>query len=135
MTAKEYLSRYRRLSAYIDCKLDEIEQLRSIATRLTPTAMFDRSGNVSDKVGRTVAKIVDLEREIDGEVDELVKLREEITETISKINDARLKTLLTMRYINGYKWEKIALNMHYSYSSLTYYLHPRALQEVEKILK
>lgn len=135
MTAKEYLKRYRTLNAYIDCKLEEVAQLRELSTRLSPTAMFDRNGNVSDKVGRTAAKIVDLEREIDREVDELVKMRKEIEETVSKIDDERFKTLLTMRYINGYKWEKIALEMHYSYSSITYYLHPRALREVEKHMK
>ncbi len=135
MTAKEYLNRYRTLNSYIDCKLEEVAHLRDLATRLTPTKMFDHNGNTTDKVGRTVAKIVDLEREIDREVDELVEMRKEIEETISKIEDERFKTLLTMRYINGYKWEKIALEMHYSYSSITYYLHPRALREVEKHMK
>lgn len=134
MTAKEYLNRYRYINASIDCKLEEIAGLRDKATRLSPTAMFDRNGNVSDKVGRSVAKIVDLETEIDREVDELVAAREEIMETIAKVGDERLKSLLTMRYINGYKWEKIALNMHYSHANVTQYLHPQALRIVGKII-
>ena len=134
MNAKEYLNRYRHINSYIDCKLEEIVQLRNKATRLSPTAMFDRGRNVSDRVGRTAAKIVDLEREIDDEIDKLVEIRNEITATIEKVNDECLKMLLTMRYINGYKWEKIALNMHYSHANVTQYLHPRALRAVEKII-
>ena len=60
MNAKEYLNRYRHINNYIDCKLEEVAKLRALATRLSPTARFDSSGNVSDRVGRSVAKIVDL---------------------------------------------------------------------------
>lgn len=135
MTAKEYLSRYRRLSAYLDCKIEEVGQLRELATRLSPTAMFDRNGKVSDKVGRTAAKIVDLEAEIEEQINEIIHVRAEIVQTIEQVEDERLKTLLTMRYINGYKWERIAFDMQYSFSNVTYYLHPQALREVEKIIK
>lgn len=134
MTAKEYLNRYRQINARIDGKIDEIAHLRSIATKLSPTARFDKSGNVTDKVGRTVAKIVDLEREIDAEIEELERTRAEITDTIAAVGDERCKTLLTMRYINGHKWEKIALDMHYSYANIVQFLHPSALRMVDKII-
>ena len=134
MTAKEYLNRYCRINAEIDCKLEEIARYRSMATRLSPTARFDKNGNVTDKVGRAVAKIVDLEREIDAEIDELERVRTEITDTIAAVGDERYKTLLTMRYINGHKWEKIALDMHYSYANVVQFLHPSALHLVDKII-
>ena len=134
MTAKEYLNRYCRINAEIDCKLEEIARYRSMATRLSPTARFDKNVNVTDKVGRAVAKIVDLEREIDAEIDELERVRTEITDTIAAVGDERYKTLLTMRYINGHKWEKIALDMHYSYANVVQFLHPSALHLVDKII-
>ena len=135
MTAKEYLNRYRRLNAYIDCKLEEAAQLRELATRLSPMAMFDRNGNVSDKVGRTAVKIVDLEREIDRDVDELVEIRSEIMRTISSVPDIEIRTMLEYRYINGWSWRKIALKMHYSEDHVTCYLHRKALKEVSEIMK
>lgn len=131
MTAKEYLKRYRTLNAYIDCKLEEVAQLRELSTRISPTAMFDRNGNVSDKVGRTAAKIVDLEREIDREVDELVHVRSEIEEVISSVDDADCRLLLAMRYINGYSWRRIAAKMNYSVDNVIGYIHRKALHEVE----
>lgn len=135
MTAKEYLKRYRTLNAYIDCKLEEVAQLRELSTRLSPTAMFDRNGNVSDKVGRTAAKIVDLEREIDKQVDELVNTRKEIEQTISQIEDVDIRTVLEYRYINGFSWRRIAYTMHYSEDHVTCYLHRKALRAVDEIIK
>lgn len=134
MTAKEYLNRYRRINAEIDCKLEEIAQLRTLATRLSPTAMFDRNGNVSDKVGRTAVKIVDLEHKIDTEIDKLIGIREEITGAISQIEDVDIRTILEYRYINGWSWRRIAAKMHYTENHLTSYLHPKALREVEKFV-
>ena len=130
MTAKEYLKRYKIINDSINCRLEEIAHLRSIATRLSPTAMFDRAGNVSDKVGRTVAKIVDLENEINSQIDDLIVTREEIVHTISQIDDDRLKTLLMMRYINGDRWEKIAGRLGYTVDHVTKRLHPRALSKI-----
>lgn len=134
MTAKEYLNQYRALNKYIDCKLEQISQLEAFATRLSPTAMFDRSGNISDRVGSNVAKIVDLERKIDSDIDELVKLRDEISCTISQISDVNIRILLEMRYLSGYSWEKIASKMHYAEKYVTGVLHRRALNEVQKML-
>lgn len=134
MTAKEYLNRYRRINAEIDCKLEEIAHYRSMATRLSPTAMFDRNGNVSDKVGRSVAKIVDLERKIDVEIDKLIGFREEITGTISQIEDVDIRTILEYRYINGWSWRRIAAKMHYTEKHVTGYLHRKALHEIEKLI-
>lgn len=134
MTAKEYLNRYRHINNYIDCKLDQVAQLRELATRLSPTAMFDKNGNVSDKVGRTVAKIVDMERKIDRDIDDLSALRDEISKTINQISDTDIRTVLEYRYINGWSWQKIATKMNYTRDHLTGYLHRKALRTVDEII-
>lgn len=134
MTAKEYLDRYRKLTSYIDCKYEEIRQLRERATRLTPSAMFDRNGDISDRVGRTAARIADLERDICGSITEAAKLQAEITDVINSIDDYDMRTMLTYRYINGWSWRKIAAKMNYSEKHITGYLHRKALQKVEKLI-
>ena len=134
MTAKEYLKRYRTVNQYIDCKLEEIAQLRALATRISPAERSDRDGNTSDKVGKTVAKIVDLEREVDRQIDELVEMRKEIEETISMIEDIDIRTVLEYRYINGFSWRRIAYTMHYSEDHVTCYLHRKALRAVDEII-
>lgn len=134
MTAKEYLNRYRQINARIDGKIDEIAHLRSIAAKLSPTARFDKSGNVTDKVGRTVAKIVDLEREIDAEIAELERTRAEIIDTIAAVGDENMRTLIEYRYINGLSWRRIAEKMNYAEKYVTGVLHRRVLHEIEKML-
>lgn len=134
MTAEEYLNRYRRLNAYIDCKLEQIAQLRALAARVSPTRGSGNTGNTSDRVGITVAKIVDLERKIDVEIDKLIGIREEITGTISQIEDVDIRTILEYRYINGWSWRRIAAKMHYTEKHVTGYLHRKALHEIEKLI-
>ncbi len=59
-------------------------------------------------------------------------LWEEQAQTLSvigRVEDTRLRELLTQRYINGLTWEKVAIEMHYSYKHVTHELHPKALRE------
>ena len=134
MTAKDYLLRYRDINARIDSKLEEISRLRETATRLSPTAMFNNNGDISDRVGRTAAKIVDIEREIDGEINDLVVIRKEIEETIAAVDDADCRLLLSLRYLNGYSWRRIASKMLYSVDNVTGYLHRKALKKITEII-
>ena len=133
MTAKEYLRRYKEINDSINCRLDEIAKLRELATRLSPTAKFDRSGNVSDKVGRSVAKIVDLETEIDREVDELVETRRDMMQMISRLDNADMQLILEMRYTAMFSWSQIAEKMHCKKTKI-FELHGKALIFVEKLL-
>ena len=134
MTAKEYLNRYRVINNRIDDKLQRIEDLRSRATRLSPTAMFDRNGNVSDRVGQNAARIADLENEVEAMKREAAGIRSELESTISKVDDIQLRDLLTMRYIHGYSWRKIAAKMGYSKDHVWGYLHRSALEKVNSFL-
>jgi len=134
MTAKEYLRRYRETNQRIDSKLDEIAHLRELATKLSPTAEFSRNGDISDKVGKTAAKIVDLQQEINAEIDDIRRIRAEIEETIATVDDADCRLLLSLRYINGYSWRRIAAKMAYSEDNVKGYLHQKALRKVENII-
>ena len=78
MNAKEFLDRYRRINAKIDRKKERISELRSRATRLSPTAMFDHNGSVTDRVGQNAARIADLESEIESMKQDAAAIREEI---------------------------------------------------------
>ena len=82
-----------------------------------------------------ISKIVDLETEINTEIDKLVEKRKEIESVIRAVEDSTLRTLLEYRYINGKKWEEIALMMGYDYRWVLR-LHGRALELVdEKAIK
>lgn len=131
MTAKEYLNRYHELDASINSLCDELAHWRAIATRITPPDKFNgRSVTPSDKVGQAVAKIIDLENRINAEIDVLVDMRDDIRNTISAVDDARLRQVLVSRYINFKKWEEIAEIMHTDLRWI-YRLHGKALQKIK----
>ncbi len=113
MTAKEYLDQYRILDEDINCKLGQVAELRAMAEKTSPSSASSNSGT-SDRVGKTVAKIVDLEIEINDKIDELLKFRNEIQFQIAAIGDPVYKLILEERYINGYSFERISRHLNYS---------------------
>lgn len=133
MTAKEYLSRYRVLNDGINAKLMQVEELRSKAQTVSGgNSTGAHSPQPYDRIGEITAKIVDLEREINEEIDHLVDIQREIRESIAAVPEERLRTLLEYKYINCMTLEEIAVCMNYSYPQICR-LHGRALQSVKMI--
>ena len=128
MTAKEYLEQYKTLDVQIDAKIAQAQRLRERAQYVSSTSSGDIHGSQpSDKVGELTAKIVDLEREINAEIDRLIDLKREIKELIAKLPDARQKSVLELHYINRRSFLKIAGQMHYSVETI-YLIHRVALK-------
>lgn len=137
MTAKEYLQQIELYDIQIKNKLDEIADLRAMAMNITSTLRPDggtAKGGVSDKVGNTVAKIVDMEAEINDAIDTFVDLKREISLTLDQIADPDELRLLHLRYFQYMPWEEIAVEMGYTYRNVCY-IHSRALQSVSKLLE
>jgi len=135
MTAKEYLQQYRNADREINAKLDQIHRLRELATKTTSTLTPDKvQSGTENKTERIVAKIVDLERETDAEIYELIKTKHMVESTINQIEAAALRNVLKLRYINGWRWEKIACELNYDFHYVLK-LHGNALYEIKnKIL-
>lgn len=133
---KRYLQQIRLYDSHINTKLDELQHLKEMVTRITPTLKDDvvSGGGSQDKLADAVVKIVDLEAEIDREIDSCVDARNAITKTIDAVKDERMHKILSQRYVQGKTFEKIAADMNYTYRWVCI-MHGRALQSVEKILK
>jgi DNA-directed RNA polymerase specialized sigma24 family protein len=133
MTAKEYLRQYRDADDAINAKLDQIHRLRELATKTTQTLAKDRvrASGEQDKVAKIVTKIVDMEREVDADIDGLREVKRQVEDTIAGVSDPRERKVLTLRYINGLRWEEIAVQLNYHYRWVLE-LHGRGLRAVEK---
>lgn len=131
MTPKEYLQQYRNAEDSINAKLDQIHKLRELATKTTQTLTADnvQSSGSEDKISVIVSKIVDMENEVDAEIDELHDIKNQVEGVISAVPNAKQRAVLTRRYINGYTWEKIAVDLDISYQWVCE-LHGRALQKI-----
>lgn len=134
--AKEYLERIKWLDVMIDSKLEELATLEGIVKRITPvmnTTGGGATGN-QDKLGDTIAKIVDLQEEINRDVDTFVNRKREATELLSRITRAEYFQVLHKRYVLYKSFEQIAMDMKYSYRGVCY-VHGRALQAFGKVLE
>lgn len=134
MTTKEYLNQIERLDKMITNKLSEIYQLKIMACSITVSGDSERvqtSGN-QDKLGSTIAKIVDLERETDELVDSLVDKRKEILKQIDSMKNIDHYDVLHKHYVERKTFQDIADSENWSIRQV-FNIHGRALQEFEKM--
>lgn len=134
--AKEYLEKIKWYDVLIDSKLEELANLNSIVRRITPvmnTTGGGASGN-QDRLGETIAKIVDLQEEINRDVDMFVDRKREATRLLKKLENPLHYQILHKRYVLYKTFEQIAADTHYSYRNITH-AHGRALQAFGKVLE
>lgn len=134
--AKEYLEKIKWYDVLIDSKLEELANLNSIVRRITPvmnTTGAGSSGN-QDKLGDTIARIVDLQEEINRDVDMFVDRKREATKLLKRMENPLHYQILHKRYVLYKTFEQIAADTRYSYRNITH-AHGRALQAFGKVLE
>lgn len=133
MDTKQYLSQIKRLDRKIQNKLSELYNLKMMASSISVSNEGERvqtSGN-KDQLGAVVAKIVDMEKEIDKMVDLFVYTRSEIISQIDSMDDLDSYDILSMRYVAGKTFHEISEKTGWSIRKV-FSLHGKALLEFEK---
>lgn len=132
MTAKEYLGQAYRLDQRINSKIEQVASLNELATKCTSslTGMPRSPNHATSTMADAVAKIIDLQVEINRDIDRLVDLKREVVSVIKSIDNLEYQTLLEKRYLCFLPWEQIAMDMSYDLRYL-HKLHNRALLKVE----
>ena len=131
MSTKDYLSQAYRIDQRINSKLAQVMALRDLLGKATgtlsgaPKAATPNPHSMED----TIAKMVDLENEINDDIDALVDLKAEIMRRIKRVENTEYQTILELRYLCFKRWEEIAVDMGYSLRRL-YELHDCALEEI-----
>lgn len=133
MDTKQYLNQISRIDRMIKNKLLEISQLRELSMSVSAITNDERVQTTPnfDKIGTSYAKIDDMERNLDGMIDEYVNKKNEIISQIDSMDDEIHYEILFGRYIEKKTFEKIAADINYSFRNTTR-LHGKALQEFEK---
>lgn len=133
MDTKAYLKQIERLDRMIQNKLVEIYQLKTIACNATVSNENERVQTSADKdrLGSTVAKIIDLEKETDILVTDFVNKRKHIIEQIDRIEDINMYHVLSARYVAKKTFDEIADELNYSRMQVNR-IHGKALLEFEK---
>lgn len=131
MTMKAFLGQAYNLDKRIETKLEQIDALRSLATRATST-LTDMPRSPSPDPHRTesvVTKIADLSVEAEREIDKLVDLKREISSIIEWVENPEQRLLLELRYLGYQTWDTIAQRMGYS-NRRVLQLHKLALESI-----
>ena len=131
MTPKEYLNQAYWLDRRIDSKLEQLSALRDTATKTTAVMdgeVVSHTRNVHS-LQDVIAKIIDMQEEINSDIDALVDLKRDIMRTIRGIEDPEAQTVLELRYLCFKRWEEISVIMNYSVRRV-YQIHDEALEKL-----
>ena len=134
MTAKEYLSQAYWIDRRINSKIEQVASLRELSLKATSTLSDMPKGtrNIHSKEN-LIAKMIDLESEINADIDELVELKRTLVSVIKAVENPEQQTILEQRYLCFKPWEQIAVNMGYSLHHL-YKIHKLALEKCAETL-
>ena len=135
MSAKDYLSQAYRIDQRINSKIEQVQSLRDLAEKATATLSDVPPSKGTRNIHRmedVIAKMVDLESEINADLTHLINLKHEIVTVIKCVESPELQTLLELRYLCFKTWEQIAVELHFDLRWV-HRLHNRALNEVDAI--
>ena len=126
---KAYLSRALTLDGEINCKLEQIARLRSRLTRCTRAITGMPTGSTPSDWTDTVARITELEADLNADINRLIDLKREIGATIDAVADPMQRQLLELRYLCGWGWQQIADKLHYARETVCR-AHRKALDDL-----
>lgn len=116
MTAQEYLRQYQQMKHRIRDLLEERQRWENLALRITPSysSVVVSASAGAGKIATSIEQIEEWECKLDEQISEQLRIRKEIEEAVSRIENGDYQTLLRLRYILGYGWDRIAEEMHYT---------------------
>lgn len=135
MNAKEYLKQVERYDMLINNKLEELQRLKDLSTKITTSLSLTKvqTSGATSKIANSVEKLIDLQEEINDDIDKFIDLRTEVISNIDKIQNSDMCNVLYKRYLDLITWEQIAVDMHFTFQWV-HKLHNKALIEMQKII-
>lgn len=119
--AERWLDRIRRLGSRVDTLRMEIDAERQAASGLKavrfdgmPRAKRSDGDAMVDAVARIQERVADYASELSGYLDE----RQEAHDALSAMGDEACRRALTMRYLLGLPWERVCVDMGYSWGGM-----------------
>ena len=126
MTAKEFLRRARAVDRRVDEATERVERIRAKleAGRMSSLTGMPRGGGADWT--ETADRLIELEQAVNQRTRELVRWKLAAIDAIDQVEEARLREVLELYYIDGFTWEQVAQRMGVDVRTV-YRLHGRAL--------
>lgn len=138
MNVEEFLLQIKKIDTVIDNKLIEITQWKDRATSTTTILTPDKvqSSGSQQKMADSVERWVDLEREINADIDELIKVKKQVIAILEKLTDAEQYDVLHKLYVRHKEFPSVAAVADAVDRSVTWVQvrKKEGLKNIEKIL-
>ncbi len=133
--ASLFMSRAFRLEAQVQSKLQQIERLRSMASKVTSNTANEPVSHTRDvtEMQDAVIRIMEEEEILKTRIKILMDVKEQIRDVIEHVDDVTLQLILEKRYLLYESIKEIAADLGYTYR-WTEKKHKKALQEADRII-
>ena len=126
-----YLNQYRIMHIEIDQITKELQRWQDLATRISPSYSEMPHGGGSDKVQTAAVEVAELTDKLNRKLHQAIMVQENIKKLLESLDDIKLRQLMFYRYINGMRWEEIAVRMDFNYRWVLR-LHRKALNQISE---
>lgn len=126
---KQILNGYRHLESELQERLNNYKEARSKFASIGAQIMDDMPKSAPmtfDKIGEGLIKLEELKENYNKVLNERIRIDNAIAELENPVH----RRVITLRYINSMRWEKIAIEIKYSWTQ-THYLHSEALKLIK----
>ncbi len=130
MTAKAFLQLARTADRRIDEAMERLKRMRArLETgRMSNLTGMPRGGAVDWT--ETADRVIELEKRVNARIREMVRQKQAAMDAIDQVEEARLREVLELYYLDGYTWEQVAERIGLRDVRWVYELHGRALKKV-----
>lgn len=109
---KAELSKLHYLNKDIERERRQLAELRARGTSVTAQVSgLPHVGGAYDKIGEHAIEMADLEALIDIHIRQSVAEYKRLNQYIQEVIDPQMRTILSLRYINGMSWRQIAFSI------------------------
>lgn len=126
-----YLNQYRIMHIEIDQITKELQRWQDLTTRISPSYSDMPHGGGSDKVQTAAVEVAELTDKLNQKLHQAIMVQENIKKLLESLDDIKLRQLMSYRYINGMRWEEIAVRMDFNYRWVLR-LHRKALNQISE---
>lgn len=129
MTTKEWLRQVRTIDRRVDSTIERLERMRARleAGRMSNISGMPRGGAIDWTV--TADMVIDLEKRLNAEIREMCRTKQAALDAIDAVEEANLREVLELYYLDGYTWDQVAQTMGYDRRHVTR-LHGIALGKI-----
>ena len=130
MDIKTFLRQYAPALRYAQKCFDELDDARGTSLKSPRLDGMPRGGG-GNGLDDQIARIDALERRAATARDKALEMAEIIEQIIESVQDNDEKAVLRLRYLRGYTWEEVGVELGWSVTS-AWRIHGRAIQKLRK---